>query len=263
MGDTKEELQKQIDEYEEQKKQIEGLLKLEPNNKELQQYLDDAQQLIDTTKEVLALKQLEEREKEKETKPEPVKETPKKVKFKYEAGLVCKAKWTVDQQWYDAIIERIDQSTGKYCVLFTGYGNRDIVPEDHIDAPAPKLKAEQDLTPIEIPTSLRISKDDSAEVKAVKKKKIHSIKSKNRFKQMDAMTNTKQNSWQQFMKTTTNKKRGHPFLKKESMFRTPDSVEGKVGVVGSGKGMTQYDDTRKVDTRRKKVTLSLDHPERK
>lgn len=28
--------------------------------------------------------------------------------------------------------------------------------------------------------------------------------------------------------------------KKESMFKSPESLQGKVGVVGSGKGMTEF-----------------------
>jgi len=29
-------------------------------------------------------------------------------------------------------------------------------------------------------------------------------------------------------------------IKNESMFKTPDGVDGKVGVIGSGKGMTNF-----------------------
>jgi survival-of-motor-neuron-related-splicing factor 30 len=34
-------------------------------------------------------------------------------------------------------------------------------------------------------------------------------------------------------------------LKRESMFKTPDAPEAKVGVVGSGQGMTDFDARKK------------------
>ncbi|KAG0200355.1 hypothetical protein BGX28_006554 [Mortierella sp. GBA30] len=48
----------------------------------------------------------------------------------------------------------------------------------------------------------------------------------------------KQMAWQNFAKGGAKKAKG-PILKK-SIFATPDDPEGKVGVVGSGKGMTQF-----------------------
>ena len=35
------------------------------------------------------------------------------------------------------------------------------------------------------------------------------------------------------------------FAKKESMFKSPDTVDGKVGVVGSGGGMTEFEQWKK------------------
>jgi len=65
------------------------------------------------------------------------------------------------------------------------------------------------------------------------------------------------------MTKTTKTKRGLPLAKKQSMFRSPDTVDGKVGVVGSGKGMTTFKNTRILDPRRKKVVLSLDQPKQR
>ncbi|KAF9170457.1 hypothetical protein BGX21_008878 [Mortierella sp. AD011] len=50
----------------------------------------------------------------------------------------------------------------------------------------------------------------------------------------------KQMAWQNFAKSGAKKgTKAAPILKK-SIFATPDNPEGKVGVVGSGKGMTQF-----------------------
>ena len=265
--DSIESLEQQIAEKKKKKETLDAALKVDKNNKELQKLRDDAVQLIGMTKEVLQLKRLESLQQQEETQETSATDDQsdpviQKQTMRYPVGHVCRAKWSQDGNWYDAVIEAIDQKASTYTVLFTGYGNRDNVKEEHISPIASSLKAEQDLTPIAIPESLRISKEDTETVKAAKKKKIHSIKSKNRFKKMDAMTNSKKNEWKSFMQQATKKRRGLPIGRKESMFRSPDSVDGKVGVVGSGKGMTSFNDTRKVDTRRNKVALSLEQPKK-
>lgn len=263
-------LEQQIAEYTENKNTLETALKVDKDNEELKALLEETKQVINMTKEVLQLKRQEEQKKQVEDKSNEISHNSTKsisqntsYTMKYPKGHVCRAKWSQDGNWYDAIIESVDHVNGTYLVLFTGYGNKDRVKEEHISPPtAPSLQPEQDLTPIAIPDALKINKEDTSDVKAAKKKKIHSIKSKNRFKQMDAMTNSKKNEWKNFMQTANKKKRGMPFSRKESMFRSPDTVDGKVGVVGSGKGMTTFNDTRKVDPRRKKVELSLEQPKR-
>ncbi|CAI5537626.1 unnamed protein product [Closterium sp. Naga37s-1] len=93
----------------------------------------------------------------------------------------------------------------------------------------------------EIPLKLRIKPEDSEDVKVEKKRKIHAFKSKQRMEMLEVMTNKKQNTWQQFQTKGSKKKAG--FLtgrKKESIFKSPEDVGGKVGVVGSGQGMTDF-----------------------
>ncbi|CAI7782937.1 unnamed protein product, partial [Closterium sp. NIES-54] len=93
----------------------------------------------------------------------------------------------------------------------------------------------------EIPLKLRIKPEDSEDVKVEKKRKIHAFKSKQRMEMLEVMTNKKQNTWQQFQTKGIKKKAG--FLtgrKKESIFKSPEDVGGKVGVVGSGQGMTDF-----------------------
>ncbi|CAI5458297.1 unnamed protein product [Closterium sp. Yama58-4] len=93
----------------------------------------------------------------------------------------------------------------------------------------------------EVPQKLRIKPEDSEDVRAEKKRKIHAFKSKQRMEMLEVMTNKKQNTWQQFQTKGIKKKAG--FLtgrKKESIFKSPEDVGGKVGVVGSGQGMTGF-----------------------
>ncbi|KAF9413606.1 hypothetical protein BGZ94_000675 [Podila epigama] len=50
----------------------------------------------------------------------------------------------------------------------------------------------------------------------------------------------KQMAWQNFAKGGAKKSKGTSGILKKSIFATPDNPDGKVGVVGSGKGMTQF-----------------------
>ena len=52
---------------------------------------------------------------------------------------------------------------------------------------------------------------------------------------------SRQNVWQDFTNKAAKQKAGHfAFGKNESIFKSPDTVGGRVGVVGSGKEMTEY-----------------------
>ncbi|XP_048231794.1 uncharacterized protein LOC8262560 isoform X5 [Ricinus communis] len=93
-----------------------------------------------------------------------------------------------------------------------------------------------------LPAKLRINPDDTEEVKAAKRKKIHSFKSKMRFEQLEVVQNKRQNAWQQFQTTKGSSKKIGFFSgrKRESIFKSPDDPNGKVGVTGSGKGLTEF-----------------------
>lgn len=55
---------------------------------------------------------------------------------------------------------------------------------------------------------------------------------------MDLEQKKKADSWKNFMSSKAMKKKGGK--KKTSMFSVAEGVESKVGVIGSGKGMTAY-----------------------
>ncbi|KAI5593243.1 hypothetical protein BDE02_03G001400 [Populus trichocarpa] len=68
------------------------------------------------------------------------------------------------------------------------------------------------------------------------------FKSKMGFEQLEAAQNKRQNAWQQ-LQTTKGKTKKVGFFsgrKKESIFKSPDDPKGKVGVAGSGKGLTEF-----------------------
>jgi len=100
----------------------------------------------------------------------------------------------------------------------------------------------------EIPEHLKPRPSDSEKVREQKKKKIKQLKSMHRKRKAEDERNTTQNSWLQFQskgRTGGGPTRplsgaaGAPLKRaKKSMFASPDSVDGRVGVVGSGRPMT-------------------------
>ncbi|CAN6848441.1 unnamed protein product [Brassica oleracea] len=90
-----------------------------------------------------------------------------------------------------------------------------------------------------LPAKLKIDPNDPEDVVSQKddwlfRKKIHAFKSKARQEQLEVA----QNTWQQFQ--TTKKVGFYTGRKKESIFKSPEDPFGKVGVIGSGKGLTDF-----------------------
>jgi len=87
-----------------------------------------------------------------------------------------------------------------------------------------------------IPENLTIKPTDTEAQKKVKQKKIKRLKSTHHKKKLEEEGKKVQSAWQQFQK-------GSSLLKKrKSIFASPDDVDGKVGVTGSGKNMTTFSD---------------------
>lgn len=185
------------------------------------------------------------------------------------AGAACQALY--DGVWYEASIDAINPD-GKIRVTFTGYGTvADVDPDDvrgsvvgggegggeergagaegtevYKGVPAPKrLKASDKTTfvPREMPKKLMILDGDDEATRERKRKQIKAFKGKQRAQEMDAEQNAKKSSWQTFQAKVGGKKKTGFMTKKigtkkESMFSV--SGTGKVGVVGSGQGTTEY-----------------------
>ncbi|KAG2484619.1 hypothetical protein HYH03_016573 [Edaphochlamys debaryana] len=166
-------------------------------------------------------------------------------------GAECQAVYSADGEYYNAVVEGVSEA-GNFIVVFEGYGNKEEVgltgirprateEEGYKGVAAPKRKRVEDEPVVtEIPKWLAIKETDDEKTKARKKKLLKSFKSKIRFQNMDLAQKQKQDSWQSFLKGKGSKKKTG-FLtgtKKGSMFSVPEG--GKVGVVGSGRGMTDY-----------------------
>eukprot|EP00252_Welwitschia_mirabilis_P018293 TRINITY_DN4065_c0_g1_i3.p1 TRINITY_DN4065_c0_g1~~TRINITY_DN4065_c0_g1_i3.p1 ORF type:complete len:253 (-),score=82.80 TRINITY_DN4065_c0_g1_i3:360-1118(-) len=182
----------------------------------------------------------------------------------YPVGAQIQAIWSGDGEWYDATVEAL--TVNGYFVVFDGWGNKEEVDvgsvrsreegganalleaEKQAEATKQAIKrkiaqaADSDMPHRELPPKLRINPDDPEDVKAAKRKKIHAFKSKIRLEQLEMTQNKRQNAWQQFQ-TTKGKSKKIGFFsgrKRESIFKSPDDPRGKVGVTGSGKGVTEF-----------------------
>lgn len=185
-------------------------------------------------------------------------------------GFKCEAKYYVDSQYYTCSVTKV--TAHGFQVLFDGYGNSEEVPYEYLRplasvadaapsaaAPAASLATTKPATikpaaaiidkPIKIPENLQILPTDSEAEKERKRKRIRAIKSLNRHKNIDNERNLKQHDWKVFQHKAIKKKvkgaSGVLSKRGTSMFASPDTVNGRVGVVGSGHGMTEYEDARK------------------
>jgi len=183
---------------------------------------------------------------------------------KFPIGTKVQAVWSEDGEWYDGTIEGITQNG--YFVRYDGWGNQEEVDPDNVRAiqegvvnalleaekeaeatkQAIKRKIAQasvvDFQSRTLPEKLRIDPNDPEDVKVTKRKKIHAFKSKMRMEQLEVTQNKRQNAWQQFQTSKGRAKKIGFFSgrKRESIFKSPDDPTGKVGVTGSGKGLTDF-----------------------
>lgn len=195
-------------------------------------------------------------------------------------GFKCEAKYYVDSQYYPCSVTKV--TAYGFQVLFEGYGNSEEVPFEYMrplstvvdsaaaSSAAPSAVASTGASaavkpaaasapaklapvvidkPIQIPENLQILPTDTEAEKERKRKRIRAIKSLNRHKNIDNERNVKQHDWKAFQHKAVKKKvkgaSGVLSKRGTSMFASPDSVNGRVGVVGSGQGMTEYNDARK------------------
>ncbi|RZC53493.1 hypothetical protein C5167_012344 [Papaver somniferum] len=275
-----EELGSNLSTYKEQLQQVRELLVDDPGNSEYADMEKELQEVIALTEELLATaKQGEFTGLDSGTNAGASPSLPQSEGAseytqasnhlsesfqKFPVGTKIQAVWSDDGEWYDATVEAL--TPNGYYVHFEGWGNREEVDPDNVrpiqegvvnalveaekEAEATKqaLKrkiaqaAAVDYQSKALPAKLKVDPDDSENVKAAKRKKIHAFKSKNRFEQLEVTQNKRQNAWQQFQTTKGQAKKTGFFTgrKRESIFKSPEDPKGKVGVTGSGKGLTDF-----------------------
>ncbi|CAI2373187.1 unnamed protein product [Moneuplotes crassus] len=160
-----------------------------------------------------------------------------------EEGYFCESLYEKDGCWYPCIIEK---KLGEfYVVRFKKFANRETVPLEYIrlkpeDAKKNREKEKEGLENFVAPEKLKLKPTDTTEQRLAKRKKVKALKQNHKRKIIDKNNREKQETWLNFQHKASRNKRGHyqATKSKNSIFKTPDTFDGKVGVVGSGKGVS-------------------------
>ncbi|KAJ8767897.1 hypothetical protein K2173_020837 [Erythroxylum novogranatense] len=265
-----EELASNLSTYKQQLHQVRQLLVDEPTNSEYADMEKELIEVIELTEELLATAKQNDVSGSAIDAGTSTKLSSSQLKEqasipyqtdKFPVGTKVQAVWSEDGEWYDATVEA--HTPLGYYVTYDEWGNKEEVDPDNVRplefnalveaeraAEATKLAikrkiaqaASADFQSKSLPSKLRIEPDDPEDVKAAKRKKIHAFKSKMRIEQLEVAQNKRQNAWQQFQTTKGKTKKVGFFSgrKRESIFKSPDDPNGKVGVTGSGKGLTEF-----------------------
>ncbi|XP_057470230.1 uncharacterized protein LOC130759139 [Actinidia eriantha] len=268
-----EELSSNLSTYTEQLQQVRKLLDDDPGNSEYADMEKELVEVISLTEELLATaKQSEDSGVDVLTTvgaypgfhhaQEPLNMSD--LSDKFPVGTKVQAVWSEDGEWYDGTIEAV--TPNGYYVCYDGWGNKEEVDPANVrpvqegvvnalleaekEAEATKQAIKRkiaqaavvDIQSRSLPEKLRIDPNDPEDVKIAKRKKIHAFKSKMRMEQHEVTQNKRQNAWQQFQTSKGRAKKIGFFSgrKRESIFKSPEDPNGKVGVTGSGKGLTDF-----------------------
>ncbi|KAJ3090511.1 hypothetical protein HK100_007415 [Physocladia obscura] len=172
-------------------------------------------------------------------------------------GQTVLAKYAKDSKMYEAIVEAVPTANADfYQVIFKGYTSKEKVSVEDvrdfdptqvakpIAAVSGGAKNKRTTTPKAVAAAFSNGTDRAS------KRKRNNLEYHEAIKAKESEQNSKQNTWLSFasggssgggvqkkkiaaLKTTAP-------LKKTSIFSTPDDPTAKVGVVGSGKGMTHF-----------------------
>ncbi|KAJ9068910.1 hypothetical protein DSO57_1023909 [Entomophthora muscae] len=203
-----------------QLEQVNLALSQDPDNAELLKLREDIHLLINLTKTCL------------ESQASAFKKTPaEKEKLPvFEVGDQCMAKWAGDGVYYQAVVSaktEVGEST-MYSVVFVGYNTVELFkPEDLKHCSADSIKPEP-------PEPVK-------EAKTKKKRKPNTSRPVGPTR-AETEQKKKQDAWLKFAKKS--KVKAAP-INQKSIFSTPDNPNSKVGVVNSGKPMTQFNSREK------------------
>ncbi|GAA5817479.1 hypothetical protein MFLAVUS_011027 [Mucor flavus] len=227
----------EIESYKFQLEQVELALESDAENEELLKLQSDLKELINMFEAANAITHEETvNNNKRKAQPESIIShtnvtTTALKSHEFSVDQEVMARWSGDGQFYRAIITAIGGADQVFSVKFKGYSEPEFVKAEDIKAvvdkkrvgifenvEGPKKKKKE--TPVS-------AKDPSAPVVPKKKKAVE--------------FENKKNAWLNFATGSSSKKKKIvPVINKKSIFKTPDNPEGKVGVVGSGKGMTTY-----------------------
>jgi len=227
--DKMDDLQSSLEGYLLQLQQVEAALTSDPSDEELQKLKTDLTEVIDLTKELL--------DQQRGTGSSHGEESQS-----WNVGDKCHAPWSQDGKYYEAVIEEIHDD-GRVSVGFQKYSHGDVTHVSQLKVfDKTYVEPSRDGQPSTSGTTRAAPKESLAERKrALQKQKEYLKKRKQkkvaRVQELDAEREKSKKSWLVF----SNKK--GLLNKKKSIFASPESVQGRVGIGTcgvSGKPMTEF-----------------------
>ncbi|CAE6396812.1 unnamed protein product [Rhizoctonia solani] len=228
---------KELETYQVQLSQVELALASDPDNEELTSLRSELKELISLTEAALA-----------EEDPAPAasgstsapassnnRKQPATPVTSFQAGDECLAKYSSDGQWYPARITSVGGSDERrvFSIVFKGYNSTELVDASSLKRMPPGGYRGHNATI----NKRKLNPEEEAERERKKKKNEKKLEVR---AQKAKEQNNKQAAWQKFAKKSEKKGVAIAGVQGNSIFRTPDNPHGRVGVTGSGKGMTEY-----------------------
>lgn len=158
--------------------------------------------------------------------------------FPLQEGTEIEALYTRDGKWHPATIEGVNGDL--VCVKYRKWPTKENIRLPYIRLSADSHRTLTDRAVFEVPDKLKVLPNDPSDVREMKKKRVKAMKKSWRQQQHEKASAAYQSSWKTFKQTT--EASSLTKLHKSSLFRSPDTVEGKVGVTGSGQGVTHFQD---------------------
>ncbi|KAJ3068604.1 hypothetical protein HDU98_008259 [Podochytrium sp. JEL0797] len=242
------------DDYVFQLAQVEEALLKDPENDDLQRLQKDLTDLID----LMGMQAPAPTSSHHDDTPAAVKKPKRRFEdpeetaalpdVRWVKGQTVLAKYHKDGKMYEAVVDSVPTSTAAhYAVVFKGYTSKEkVVPEDVRDfdptqvakplaAVSGGAKNKRTSVPKAVVAAFSNGTDRST------KRKLNNQLYHEAIQQKETEQSSKQNAWQKFAKGGKKASlKTQPPLNKTSMFATPEDPNAKVGVVGSGKGMTNF-----------------------
>lgn len=215
-----------LEEYKLQLREVETALEADPDNAELSGLHAQLKELIELSQAAIAQAESTSSNSKKTTAAAPT--------HTWAAGDECMARYTADGQWYPARITFVGGAAENrvYSIVFKGYNNTELVKAADLKALPNNYASTSAVT-----GKRKLSKVEEEEREKKKKKNEKKVEVR---AQKAKEQNEKQQSWQKFAKKAAPKKGIHiAGVAGTSIFKTPDNPTGRVGVTGSGKGMTE------------------------
>ncbi|KAG8754842.1 hypothetical protein FRC14_004606 [Serendipita sp. 396] len=268
-----------LETFQAQLEQVEQALKADPGNEELTQLASELKELISLTEQTLTTSRTTQTSKRKDPSSSTNATTtttttaatsangastagtsksstshPHQQQRTWSVGDDCLAKYSGDDKWYPARITFIGGSEEKrvYSVVFRGYNSTELVAASGLRKLPPNYSGGnmggsangggEELGASAGTKRKSSAKEDDAERERKKRRNEKKLEVRAAKAQEQ---DSKKHSWQKFATKSVKKGVGIAGVAGNSIFKTPDNPYGKVGVTGSGRGMTEVHQQKK------------------